>query len=252
MPAQLSSGDVERVLIHMAMVAPDAVVAFRARLKHLQRLGIPLGANTGKGRRVPHTLDTMFQLVIAVDLLQVGLPPQMVFRTIKWNWAGIARALLLVSVPDECLESNQTEWPDKMLFFVQSPSALESLMDIETPEKERWYDDVQIVHAHDLSNVIMQGDRDLLGPGRSIVLNLQWLVSEALGELASVNPDFDILEGWKAWRATFEERHHNREIHLVNDTPQLRGKLPPGFTWGADGNWIAPPDKDSSSVDQKA
>ena len=153
MAAALSSADVERVLIHMAMVAPSAHVAVRARLKHLQRLGIPLGGNTGKGRRVPHTLDTLFQMVVGLDLMQVGLPPSMVARTIRWNWAVIREALLLVAVPPETFKANRTRWPDGALFLIQSPSALETMMDIAAPEAERSYDDVRIVHAGDLTRV---------------------------------------------------------------------------------------------------
>jgi hypothetical protein len=214
MSTLLSSGDVERVLKHLALVVPEGEVAFRARLKHLQRLGIPLGANTGKGRRVPHNLDTLFQLVVSVELMQIGIPPAMVARTIEWNWAAIREALLLSSLPAELLK--EAELPDGPLFLVQSPHALEALMTIGVPGPGKWHDDVQIVDEDHLAAAISAGDREQIGPGRAIVLNLRWLAREAVGQLTTIKPTFDLFGAWKNWRE-LSGKPFPREIHSIDD-----------------------------------
>lgn len=216
MPSPLSANDVDRVLMHMGMIAPEAAVAFRARFKHLQRLGIPLGSNMGKGRRVPHGLDTLFQLVISLELLQVGLPPAMVARTIEWNWSVIREALVWISAPAQKVREQRTRWADGNLFLLQSPTALEALMDIQQPEAERGYDDVRVVHADALAGAIIEGAPEQLGPGRMLTLNLGWLTSETLAQLLVLSPGFDLMTAWRDWRALSEETT-GREIFLNDD-----------------------------------
>ena len=67
--------------------------ALRARLKHIQRLGLP-GTAAGKGARVSYSLEQAFQWLIALLLSEIGIDPIVIVKTIKKHWkSGLARSV---------------------------------------------------------------------------------------------------------------------------------------------------------------
>mgnify|MGYP000456919625 CR=1 FL=1 len=50
--------------------------AFRSRLQHLQRAGVPAGVNTGKGKRASYSWPQLIELIVVLDLINIGLSPE--------------------------------------------------------------------------------------------------------------------------------------------------------------------------------
>jgi hypothetical protein len=59
--------------------------AFRARLKHFQRLGLP-GIESGKGTRVAYTYDLACQWLIGLMMAEVGVDPIIIVQVVKTRW----------------------------------------------------------------------------------------------------------------------------------------------------------------------
>jgi hypothetical protein len=88
----LSYAEAERLLASLHK-APDGVRenAFRARLKHLKRLGIPLGSSPGRGSKVRYEFDQICQWAFCLELAEVGIDPAEVAELMNKNWrANIA------------------------------------------------------------------------------------------------------------------------------------------------------------------
>ena len=63
--------------------------AFRARLKHLQRLGLP-GIKAGKGARIEYTADQVGRWLIALLMSETGVEPVVTVAAIEQGWKGLA------------------------------------------------------------------------------------------------------------------------------------------------------------------
>ncbi len=59
--------------------------ALRARLKHIQRLGLP-GTAAGKGARISYSFEQASQWLIALLLSEIGIDPVVIVETIQKNW----------------------------------------------------------------------------------------------------------------------------------------------------------------------
>jgi hypothetical protein len=64
--------------------------ALRARLKHVQRLGL-VDLKAGKGKRIEYSYAQATQWLLALILAETGVDPTMVVATIKNNWKHISR-----------------------------------------------------------------------------------------------------------------------------------------------------------------
>src|SRR5262245_3988384 len=64
--------------------------ALRARLKHLQRLGL-VELKAKKGKRAEYSRSQVTQWLLALILAEIGLDPTVVVATIKSTWKDISR-----------------------------------------------------------------------------------------------------------------------------------------------------------------
>lgn len=62
-----------------------ATVAFRGRLQHLQRLKFPTGVNTGRGTKATYGWVQVIQLMVALDLIDLGLTPDLATKSVRRN-----------------------------------------------------------------------------------------------------------------------------------------------------------------------
>ena len=60
--------------------------AFRGRIKHLQRLGLPLGEKPGKGKRIDYTDQQIWQFALGLELSQFGIDPSVIAKLIIYFW----------------------------------------------------------------------------------------------------------------------------------------------------------------------
>jgi hypothetical protein len=144
-----SFGEVESVLLELHRIAENKRGAFRARLKHLQRLGFPAGANTGTGRPAEYTLPMLLQLCLATELAQAGLSPKRVVQIVEGNWETTAGSLFYALLPDELLSEFGKSPGDNRLVWLVSPEALRDL----TEKGECRYDYVASATVHRLDEL---------------------------------------------------------------------------------------------------
>lgn len=86
----LSYAQAEAILAHLH--GADAEVqkgAFRGRLKHLKRLGIPLGSNPGRGQKIQYSIEHLCQWAFCLELEQMGLDPSLISQIVHHNWDWI-------------------------------------------------------------------------------------------------------------------------------------------------------------------
>ncbi len=67
----------ELALANVFGVPKRDLPAFRARIRHLRNLGVPPISKLGSGQRVRYTRSDVIQLMIALEVELLGLPPQL-------------------------------------------------------------------------------------------------------------------------------------------------------------------------------
>lgn len=85
--------EVETVVARMGGTADRQLI--RRRFKYLQRMSYPPRSNTGRGRRAVLDLEQVLQVVVAVELMQVGASPTRAVRIARTNWEELRPALAL-------------------------------------------------------------------------------------------------------------------------------------------------------------
>ena len=61
--------------------------AFRGRLKHFRKLGIP-AKNPGKGSRLQYSASDLFQLLVALELSEFNIDPNLIVKIVQGHWMG--------------------------------------------------------------------------------------------------------------------------------------------------------------------
>jgi len=84
----LAFGQLEKGFVRILWIDESQKGAFRGKLKHLQKLGLP-GGQHGKGRRIAYTREVAFQLLIALLISELGIDPVLVVQAVKENWKTI-------------------------------------------------------------------------------------------------------------------------------------------------------------------
>lgn len=80
----------EAVLVGHFNIAPERVGTFKSRIKQLQRLGFPGGVNTGRGVKMSYTLEHLFKLVTAFELIGAGMPAERATSIVTHHWDKFA------------------------------------------------------------------------------------------------------------------------------------------------------------------
>jgi hypothetical protein len=60
--------------------------AFRGRLKHLKKLGVPLDSAPGKGKKILYSKDHVFQWAYCLELSEFGIDPTLVADILHRTW----------------------------------------------------------------------------------------------------------------------------------------------------------------------
>ncbi|HEX8583110.1 MAG TPA: hypothetical protein VF680_01710 [Allosphingosinicella sp.] len=80
---ELTFNQVEMVFTQRFEVPQARAVAFRGRLQHLQRVEIPEGSRTGRGIKAVYGWKQLVQLMIALELLDLGVQPDVTARAVR-------------------------------------------------------------------------------------------------------------------------------------------------------------------------
>ena len=62
--------------------------AFRGRLKHLKRLGIPEGSSPGRGAKINYYEDQLLEWAFCLELAEFGLDPTLIVQLMKESWTA--------------------------------------------------------------------------------------------------------------------------------------------------------------------
>jgi hypothetical protein len=81
----LTFNQVEAVFSQRFGIPADKAVAFRGRLQHFQRLKFPAGVNTGRGTKATYGWVQVIQLMVALDLIDLGLTPDLATKSVRQN-----------------------------------------------------------------------------------------------------------------------------------------------------------------------
>jgi len=80
---QLIYQQVEELIADVHRIFPSRRPALNARLKHFKRLGFPSGVNTGRGKAAAYDGGATFKLLLAFQLLELGIGPERAVRLIE-------------------------------------------------------------------------------------------------------------------------------------------------------------------------
>lgn len=92
---ELSYRQLEAALAAHFSISPDGLPRFRSRIKQLQRLEFPGGVNVGRGVKMVYGAEHLFKLVIAFELIGLGIPADRATTVVTTHWRALAGALAL-------------------------------------------------------------------------------------------------------------------------------------------------------------
>ena len=99
---ELTYGQLETTLRAHLKIHPDKALTLRSRIKQLQRLKEPFppGVNVGRGTRMLYTSEHLLQLIMAFELLSMGLPAQPACALVLTHWSEFSAGLALATLQD--------------------------------------------------------------------------------------------------------------------------------------------------------
>lgn len=170
----LGYAELETALARLHGAGPDAQRgAFRGRLKHLQRLGLPLGDKPGKGKRIDYSEEQVWQLALALELAQFGVDPSLIVELITKQWwflkGGIREANRRVE---------QKETDD---YFFVAPVAFMSAA--WGTNKAKFSEDAGFLAGSEMTGIAFEGDER-----RALVVNVSEIL-RSLSNLLNANTD---------------------------------------------------------------
>lgn len=86
MRCSFSFGQIEELLALAHRIDPAKRTAFQGRLKHLQRWEFPTGEKPGKGKAIRYSVEHLYMMVLALELIQSGMPPKLSADLVRDNW----------------------------------------------------------------------------------------------------------------------------------------------------------------------
>lgn len=133
-------GQLEARLADIHDIADDKRTAFQARLKNFHRLRYPLGFETKKGKTAIYNAGDIVAMALAIELTQLGLPPERTANVLGFNWYPTIMAVRLASrslsekLDGFSSEMVHSEHDPLSMFIFFDPSALANLRD-SSPQK---------------------------------------------------------------------------------------------------------------------
>lgn len=106
---------------------------FRARLKHLKRLGIPRGINPGRGAKIHYFEEQAFEWLFCLELAEFGIDPTIIVQLIEKHWDGdiLPRLKRIQARPGA---------DDNPTYFIAHPSLMRAAWSDVDPLPYEWMD----------------------------------------------------------------------------------------------------------------
>lgn len=141
MKVDFTFGQIEAVCADLNRIAPDKRVAFAGRLKQLQKQGLTEGQRPGRGKAGTYSFGDLMRFVIAIELVQAGIMPQMAAKLVAGSWSLLRMNIYVCSfAPEDTI--GFTSKPTEYLWML-NVEALRSL----TSEGEGEWDHMERISA---------------------------------------------------------------------------------------------------------
>lgn len=173
MPTEFSFGQVEAVCADLNRIASDKRVAFMGRLKQLQKQKLTdPAARPGRGKAGTYSFGDLMRFVIAIELIQAGIMPQMAAKLVNGSWSLLRWSIYICSFA-----------PEDTIGFTGKPTEYLWMLDVEalrslTTEGEGAWDHMERIRAvpiEEAAEALAKGvstDPQIFGESwRTLVLN---------------------------------------------------------------------------------
>lgn len=188
-PIRMTFGELEAALADNHGIADAKRTAFQARLKNIQRLGLPLRFETSKGKTAYYGPGPIAEMALAVELTQLGLPPDRVVRVLTVNWYAAAMAIAmaaraLLERPNGFDDEKTTKADPASIFVFFDPAALLSLMEEADRPKQQLFDHTTETFFYGGEGIIRENIVRLTsGPtSRVSLVNVTAMLDRIMGE----------------------------------------------------------------------
>lgn len=205
-------GELESMLSQIHEIDDTRRTAFQARLKNLHRLRYPMGFQSEKGKTSYYSPSDIFQMALALELTQLGLPPD---RTVNVLCRGMFATCMAVRLAASSLIKapkgfhTDPDAPDQPLpmFVFFDPAALSTLMsgydykivpDLDAATNSYFYGGIGIVRE----NIAKWTGGDT---PRMCIVNVTTLIDTVAGRLSSIDYRLEFFERLVAWSIEYEE-----------------------------------------------
>lgn len=197
----LTFNQMEAAFTARFQIPADKAVAFRGRLQHLQRLGFPSGVNTGRGTKATYGWTQMIQLMVALDLIDLGLTPDVAAKGVRQNSDRVLTAI------QEIIHSFETEGAlVKGLMKARCPFGITKFLVASVYALTLWRaDEGMIIEIKRGKEFTEQLNKDPAVEPAAIYINLGarlMLVGQTVGETAHFRPAqiaTELLEWARQW-----------------------------------------------------
>lgn len=121
----MTFAEVEGLLADLHSIASDKRAAFQARLKNFLKLGYPNTVKSGRGKQGRFGSYEVMQMALAVELSQLGIPPN---RTVQILLISDTAVALSIRLMGQFLDHGDLNKEKPTLLALQ-PAALSAFMD---------------------------------------------------------------------------------------------------------------------------
>ena len=233
----LTFAQAQFVVSTVAGIASEKSETFQSRLKQWQKMGFPEGTRVGRGTKAEYGALQIFQLVILVKLLRVGMPPERAQKVVTSAWpalrGGIVEAVLCMAngadhlhyylIQLDALSDLTTPGgSDHLHIFVDVFTDREMLLAWDEADED-WTDDEKAQHKYS-SFLVKNRMADSISIEIDSLIVWVWAALKAMGKGPDIfAPDF---ADWvrecrqESYRHQPAEKHFNSDLH--NQSVALR------------------------------
>ena len=180
------------ILSKKHQISKSKAISFRGRLQHFQRLGFPLGINTGRGKRVKYTWRELFLMGLALEYVEIGSTPERIVQEILKFEEILLASLAKVASP----KGSRTEG----CFLLTELSGLLALK-----QESEWGEEIALLTQTELAQVFSDDGDDRYRSPYAIIDLRQFVASILLAVFDTIEiPRDQLLEDLKRWSSGAE------------------------------------------------
>ncbi len=196
---ELTFNQIEAVFAARFDIPADRAAAFRGRLQHLQRLNFPTGVNTGRGKKAAYGWTQLIQLMVALDLIDLGMTPDVAAKSVMRSTASLIRAIYAVASKFESADALGKAFKRARCPFGKTQIAVASAYALTFPEAAVEGQALIIVRAGTEFTQSLIDDPEVEPAAAYINLGARMMVvSQLVGRIASIEPT-ELAEDLLRW-----------------------------------------------------